>query len=123
MWQYLPTKELKRIRAEIDMEIGRRPVNHAVVAPPRNPITYRINPELLRALRPAIESRGPLYGGAEVKTSVLNAFSRAWRRLVADLKCDETSERFTLATDILNELGVSYRDGENNSRTFWLNRF
>ena len=50
----------------------------------------------------------------------MNAFSRPWRRLLADLKCDETSERFKCATELLIELGVAYQDGENNARLFFI---
>jgi len=118
---------LKALRAEVEAELTapeaiavRRANVHAAII---HHSTSRINPDMLRALGPALAPRGPLYGGAEVKSATLNLFSRPWRRLLADLKCDETSERFKCATLLLNTLRVSYRDGENNSRTFWLNQF
>jgi len=118
---------MKALRAEVKAELTTPEAVEARRAKVQAAIiqhsTSRINPDMLKELRPAIEPRGPLYGGAEVKTSVLNAFSRAWRRLVADLKCDETSERFKYATELLIALNVRYRDGENNSRTFFLLQF
>ena len=81
---------------------------------------YRINPDMMKALRPAVLPKGPLHGGGLVKSATMNAFSRPWRRLLADLKCDETSERFKCATELLIELGVAYQDGENNARLFFI---
>ena len=118
---------LKALRAEVEAELTTPEAVEARRANVRCEILRlapaQANPDMLRALRPALDHRGPLFGGAEVKSATLNLFSRPWRRLLADLKCDETSERFKYATLLLNTLRVSYRDGENNSRTFWLNQF
>lgn len=81
---------------------------------------YRINPEMLKALRPAVLPKGVLFGGGLIKSSALSNFSKPWRRLLADLKCDDTSERFRCATELLIELGVAYQDGENGSRMFFI---
>jgi hypothetical protein len=82
---------------------------------------YRVNPEALAKLRPAIEPGGLLYAGGLVKSSDMRASSKAWRSLLSDLKTDPNGERCRLAHEMLIELGVAYQDtGANNSRMFFI---
>jgi len=116
---------MKALRAEVEAELTTPEAVEARRASIEAEILQQSNPaaELLRTLRPAIEPRGPLYGGGLVKSTYLNAFSRPWRRLLADLKCDESSKRFKLATELLIALNVRYQDGANNERVFFLLQF
>jgi len=82
---------------------------------------YRVNPEALAKLRPAVEAGGLLYAGDMVKSSELSRNSKPWSRLMSDLKTDPTGERCKLAHEMLHELGVAYQDtGENNARVFFI---
>jgi len=82
-------------------------------------VGYRVTPETLAKLRPAIEPGGLLHAGTEVRSNDLRMSSKAWRNLISDLKVDPDSERSKLAHAYLRELGVTYRDmGLNNARLF-----
>lgn len=67
----------------------------------------RLNPSFIDKLRPAIIAGGPLREGS-VSTSTLNKFSRAWRKLISDLKLPEINERRRAAEEALELLEVSY---------------
>jgi hypothetical protein len=82
---------------------------------------YRVNPEAVAKLRPAVEAGGLLYDGTMIRANELRESSRAWRSLINDLKTDPTGERCKLAHEMLHELGVAYQDtGEKNSRVFFI---
>jgi hypothetical protein len=101
-----------------------RAIGHELAARNITGVGYRINPETLDKLRPAIEPGGLLHGGAEVRSADLRQDSRAWRNLIRELKTDPDSERCKLAHATLRELGVTYRDtGTCNGRMFYLSAF
>lgn len=113
--EHLTTEALQAMQKAIANELAARNVTG---------VGYRVTPEALAKLRPAIEPGGLLHGGAEVRSADLAQYSRAWRRLITDLKANPDGERSKLAHAILRELGVSYRDtGMNNGRVFYLSAF
>lgn len=81
---------------------------------------YRINPDMLVSLRPAVQPGGILFGGGLVLARDLRESSRAWRKLITDLKSDPNGERSKLAHEMLIELGVGYADSGTNTRSFFM---
>lgn len=79
---------------------------------------YRNNEDAITKLLPAVREGGPLFKGS-AKANDLREFSRSWRVLITSLKRAKESPERMLAESLLSELEVIYKDGENNSRTFY----
>lgn len=78
----------------------------------------RVNPSFVDKLRPALAADGPLRKGVIPATTLIR-FSRAWRRLVSDLRQHEANERRKIAEEILDELEVKH-EIRDNKHVFYL---
>ena len=81
----------------------------------------RTNPGFIEKLMPALINGGPLRKGP-VKASVLREFSKAWRKLIGDLRLSESNERNRLAKEILAEIEVGYRKTGTNGMEFYITK-
>lgn len=79
---------------------------------------FKSNEEAINKLISATREGGPLFKGVCSATELSN-FSRYWRVLLRDLKFPKENPKRVLAETLLQELEVSYKDGEHNARKFY----
>ena len=108
----MTTRTIKAILA--DIAALAKELNDAVNAP-----TGNIDLALIDRLAPALQQGGPL-NKQDCDSNSLRSFSRAWRAIVRDLRKHPTTVEHQTACAYLKALGVDFRDGENNSRTFFV---
>ena len=84
-------------------------------------LKHRANPSFIDKLMPALNPGGPLRNGP-VKSNDLRNFSKAWRKLIGDLKLPETSDRGKLAREVLSEIEVGYRKVGTNGMEFYMTK-
>lgn len=68
----------------------------------------RINESFVEKLRAAIVPGGPLHSGP-ARSSTLRDFSRAWRKVISDLKYPDNTDRRRFAEEALEIIEVKYR--------------
>jgi len=76
----------------------------------------RVNPEFIDTLRPAIDRGGPLRT-SQCTSRQLREFSRAWRKLIANLACPPLSDEYRVAIEALSQLGVGFKHNDNTHGT------
>ena len=66
-----------------------------------------------------IITRGRLLQGVVTPSATIGTFSRAWRRLLNDLRTDEADQRHIAAAEALKALKITWIDRpQNNKRDF-----
>jgi len=79
---------------------------------------FKSNEDAIMKLISATREGGPLFKG-KCSSTELNKFSNYWRVLLRDLKFPKENPKRMLAETLLQELEVSYKDGDHNSRNFY----
>ena len=79
---------------------------------------FKNNEDAIMKLISATREGGPLFKGVCSATELSN-FSRYWRVLLRDLKLPKENAKRVLAETLLQELEVSYKDGDHNARKFY----
>lgn len=80
--------------------------------------SFKTNADAVNKLKRALERGGPLH--TETCTSTeLNKFSNHWRVLLRDLKRPVDDPKRSMAESILHDVGVAYKDGPFNARSFY----
>ena len=80
--------------------------------------SWKVSREFIDALRPAVCEGGILFAGP-AKSTELTALGGAWRKLVGNLRGEESSDGYKTATATLDELNIGYTDN-GSVRTFFI---
>lgn len=81
--------------------------------------SWKVNREFVEAVRPAVCEGGMLFAGPAKSNELAAHYGSAWRKLISNLRSEESSDRYKMAIATLDELNVGYTDN-GSVRTFFI---